>query len=174
MSASLGLTACQNQAESPEEAAPAADSAAATAAFNAMKSLVGTWEGTLTVSDGTEMPTSSHFRLVSGGNTIVETLMEGDVEMATTYTLEGGRMVTKHYCVLGTEPVFDGALDGEGGLDFTLSTGSPYVDGADDFVTSMSVSLPTDADGTMTWNAAVTIGGEEVTRTAVLRKTSDE
>ena len=100
--------------------------------------------------------------------------MEGDVEMATTYTLERGKMITKHYCVLGTEPSFEGALDGDGNLDFTLSANSPYVEGEDDFVTSMTASFPSTEDGELTWSGSVTLGGEQVNRLAVLRKVSDE
>jgi hypothetical protein len=172
--AALGLSACQQEAAPAEELAAPADSAQAAAAFEAMKSLVGTWEGTLVLTDGREMPTSSEFRLVSGGNTIVETLIEDGVEMATTFTLENGRMVTKHYCALGTEPTFEGTVTEDGNIDFTLSSSSPYTEGADNFVTSMSVEMPKDGSESIVWNGTVSMAGENVGRTAVLTRVEDK
>ena len=122
----------------PQEVEVSADTTSAEAAFDAIKSLEGTWEGTLVLSDGREMPTSNEFKVVSGGNTVVETLIEGDVEMATTYTMEGGSMLTKHYCVLGTEPTFVGTLIDGVAIEFTPTAGTPYTVGEDDFVTGMT------------------------------------
>ena len=72
------LTGCQMADSTPQEVEVSADTTSAEAAFDAIKSLEGTWEGTLVLSDGREMPTSNEFKVVSGGNTVVETLIEGD------------------------------------------------------------------------------------------------
>jgi hypothetical protein len=44
--------------------------------------------------------------VTSGGNTITETLVEDGVQMLTTYSDDDGELVIRHYCGLGTEPVF--------------------------------------------------------------------
>jgi hypothetical protein len=75
--------------------------------FNQMKQMLGKWEGKLTQFTGAVINTSSEFKLVSGGNLITETLIEDGVEMLTTYSdNKDGELVVKHYCALGTQPVF--------------------------------------------------------------------
>ena len=75
--------------------------------FNEMKKMLGKWEGKLTQFTGTVIDVSSDFKLVSGGNLITETLIEDGVEMLTTYSdNKNGELVVKHYCALGTQPVF--------------------------------------------------------------------
>jgi hypothetical protein len=75
-------------------------------AFNQMKTMLGVWEGKLTQYTGSVIDTYSEFRLVSGGNTITEKLIEDGVEMLTTYADKNGQLIVKHYCALGTQPVF--------------------------------------------------------------------
>ena len=75
-------------------------------AFNQMKKMLGIWEGKLTQYTGSVIDTYSEFRLVSGGNTITEKLVEDGVEMLTTYADKNGELIVKHYCALGTQPVF--------------------------------------------------------------------
>ena len=82
-------------------------------AFNHIKKMVGEWKGKLHQPNGTIVDTYSNFKLVSNGNTIIETLIEDGVEMVTTYSDKDGELVVKHYCALGTEPMFAVAsLDG--------------------------------------------------------------
>ena len=76
-------------------------------AFNQVKKLLGKWEGKLYQQSGSIVDTYSEFRLVSNGNSIVETLIEDGVEMMTTYSDKDGKLVVKHYCALGTEPMFE-------------------------------------------------------------------
>ena len=76
-------------------------------AFEQIKKKVGRWEGRLSQSlTGAEYDVSYEWKLISGGSAIVETVVEGGVEMMTTYTDQEGELVVKHYCALGTEPVF--------------------------------------------------------------------
>ena len=80
---------------------------ASSPAFEQMKKKLGKWEGTLTQSlTGSSYDVSYEWKLVSGGNTIIETAIEDGVEMVTTYTDEDGELLVKHYCARGTEPVF--------------------------------------------------------------------
>jgi len=75
--------------------------------FTEMAKMVGKWEGKLTQFTGVVIDVSSDFKLVSGGNLITETLVEDGVEMLTTYSdNKDGNLVVKHYCALGTQPVF--------------------------------------------------------------------
>ena len=40
-------------------------------AFNQMKKMLGTWESSISVSDGTVVETTSEFKLISDGATII-------------------------------------------------------------------------------------------------------
>ena len=77
------------------------------AAFEQVKKKLGKWQGTMVQGlNGAVIDVSYEFALTSGGNTITETLLEDGVQMLTTYSDNDGELVIRHYCGLGTEPVF--------------------------------------------------------------------
>jgi len=77
------------------------------AAFEQEKKKLGKWEGTMVQGlNGAVIDVSYEFAVTSGGNTITETLVEDGVQMLTTYSDDDGELVIRHYCGLGTEPVF--------------------------------------------------------------------
>tara|TARA_Y100001978_G_scaffold136799_1_gene122267 strand:- start:38 stop:580 length:543 start_codon:yes stop_codon:yes gene_type:complete len=76
-------------------------------AFEQVRKKLGKWKGKMVQGiDGTVIDVSYEFALTSGGNTITETLIEDGVQMLTTYSDDNGALVVRHYCGLGTEPVF--------------------------------------------------------------------
>ena len=76
-------------------------------AFEKVREKLGKWKGTMVQGiDGNVIDVSYEFALTSGGNTITETLIEDGVQMLTTYSDDNGQLVVRHYCGLGTEPVF--------------------------------------------------------------------
>ena len=76
-------------------------------AFQQVQKKLGKWEGKMTQGlTGAVIDVSYEWKLTSGGNTITETLVEDGVEMLTTYSDDNGELVVKHYCALGTQPVF--------------------------------------------------------------------
>ena len=76
-------------------------------AFEQVRKKLGKWKGKMVQGiDGTVIDVSYEFALTSGGNTITETLLEDGVQMLTTYSDDNGQLVVRHYCGLGTEPVF--------------------------------------------------------------------
>ena len=77
-------------------------------AFEQVRKKIGKWEGKMVQGiDGNIIEVSYVFALTSGGNTITETLIEDGVQMLTTYSDDNGDLVIKHYCGLGTEPIFE-------------------------------------------------------------------
>ena len=77
-------------------------------AFEQVRKKIGKWEGKMVQGiDGNIIDVSYVFALTSGGNTITETLIEDGVQMLTTYSDDDGDLVIKHYCGLGTEPIFE-------------------------------------------------------------------
>lgn len=72
--------------------------------FERMKSLVGTWKGTIDMGQGpTEM--TLQYRLLAGGTVLEERSFPGTPnEMVTMYYDRDGRLALTHYCVLGNRP----------------------------------------------------------------------
>jgi hypothetical protein len=85
--------------------ASAADAVTANAGWDRLKSLVGTWEGTVAEHPG---PVTVTYRLVSNGTSLMETLDVADHSetMITMYAPDGpdGRIVATHYCAAGNQP----------------------------------------------------------------------
>ena len=72
--------------------------------FDALKTLVGQWEGT-TVMGGKETPINVSYELTSGGSAIVERLFSGTPhEMVSVYHARGNKIMMTHYCMLGNQP----------------------------------------------------------------------
>ena len=75
----------------------AAEKSPAEAAFERLKSLVGTWE---TVEKGSQRPGVATYTLTGGGKVLIE-MMGG---MATAYHFDKGTLMMTHYCGAGNQP----------------------------------------------------------------------
>ena len=86
------------QEHAPSEAPPAS------AGFEALKGLAGTWEGTAD-HDGQATPAAVSYKVTAGGTTVIETTFEGtEHEMVTVYRMDGDRLVMTHYCMVNNQP----------------------------------------------------------------------
>jgi len=81
------------------------------AAFDRLKSLAGTWEGTPEAegepeAEAAEMGGVKHVFEVSAAGTVVMETMEPDTdhEMINMYHLDGDELVLTHYCAAGNQP----------------------------------------------------------------------
>jgi hypothetical protein len=73
------------------------------AAFEGLKTLVGTWEGPAPSAEAPKMQVS--YRMISNGTTLMETMFSGTPhEMITMYHLDGSDLVLTHYCAGGNQP----------------------------------------------------------------------
>lgn len=76
----------------------------ASAEFERMRGLVGTWKGTADMGQG-PMEFTVEYRLVSAGNALEERIFAGTPkEMVTMYYDQGGKLSLTHYCMLGNRP----------------------------------------------------------------------
>ena len=90
-------------AASCASATPSRPSADDSAHFEKLKSLAGAW----TQTGQTDAPRGAKvtFRVTAGGAAIEQVDFAGTAhEMVTLYTLDRGRLVLTHYCVLGNQP----------------------------------------------------------------------
>lgn len=76
----------------------------ASAEFERLKSLVGTWKGTTDMGRG-PVELVMQYRLVAGGSVLEERVFAGTPnEMTTMYYDKDGRLALTHYCILGNRP----------------------------------------------------------------------
>lgn len=92
-------------------------------AFERLKSLAGTWNGTS--DDG--KPVKITYQVVSGGSAVMEAMDhdENDGGMVTMYHLDGNNLMMTHYCSMGNQPRMKAsALSGDGTLAFAFVDGT--------------------------------------------------
>ena len=103
-------------------AAPAFAGAAAdlpSREFEALKSLVGVWEGT--TESGKKVHTT--YRLVSGDTVLMEDYtVEGEnTNMVTMYHPDGNRLILTHYCMANNQPRLVGKITGQSPTAITFT-----------------------------------------------------
>ena len=147
---------------------PAVESSAA---FKQVAKKLGKWEGRMTQGlTGAVIDVSYEWKLTSGGNTITETLVEDGVEMLTTYSDDNGELVVKHYCALGTQPVFSvsSVSDTELALALDESVNDLHAE-HESFVTSMKWTMQDD-DSSMLFTNTIMLNGELTENSALLTR----
>ena len=148
---------------------PAVESSAA---FKQVEKKLGKWEGKMTQgATGAVIDVSYEWRLTSGGNTITETLVEDGVEMLTTYSDDNGELVVKHYCALGTQPVFSvsSVSDTELALALDESVNDLHAE-HESFVTSMKWTMKDDDSNAMLFTNTIMLDGELTENSAQLTR----
>jgi len=93
----LAATVCLNAGE-------AAKAKPASAEFERMKTLVGTWQGKTDMGKG-PMDLTVRYRLIAAGSVLEERCFEGTPnEMVTMFFDKDGKLALTHYCMLGNRP----------------------------------------------------------------------
>jgi len=140
------------------------------AAFEQVIKRLGKWEGTMTQgATGEVFDVFYEFKLTSGGNTIIETLVEDGVEMLTTYSDDNGELVVRHYCALGTEPVF--SVIGLSGKVMSVELDNTKADlhaEHESFVTEMKWKM--NSKDSITFEATVMLDGELTKNKAQIKR----
>lgn len=139
-------------------------------AFEQVREKLGKWEGTMTQGlTGAVFDVSYEFRLTSGGNTITETLVEDGVEMLTTYSDNDGKLVVKHYCGLGTEPIFEVDQLAEKMMSIKLDKSKSDLHAEhESFVTNMKWTM--NSNDSMSFENIVMLDGEPTKNEASLKR----
>ena len=139
-------------------------------AFEQVKKKLGKWEGTMVQGlNGAVIDVSYVFALTSGGNTITETLVEDGVQMLTTYSDDNGELVIRHYCGLGTEPVFKVNTLSTNTMIFELDTRKVDLHAEhESFVTGMKWVM--NDDNSITFENTVMLDGSPTTNIAELKR----
>ena len=143
---------------------------AKSAAFEQVKKKLGKWEGTMVQGlNGAVIDVSYEFAMTSGGNTITETLVEDGVQMLTTYSDDDGELVIRHYCGLGTEPVFKVENLSTKGISIILDQSKADLHAEhESFVTNMKWVM--NSKDSITFENIVMLDGEPTNNIAQLKR----
>ena len=139
-------------------------------AFEQVRKKLGKWEGTMTQgATGAVFGVSYEFKLTSGGNTITETLVEDGVEMLTTYSDDNGELVVRHYCGLGTEPVFSVSNLSDKAMSIKLDNSKVDLHADhESFVTGMKWTM--NSQDSITFENTVMLDGELTSNIAQIKR----
>lgn len=77
-------------------------------AFNRIKNMPGTWEGT-----SPEGPVKVTFKVTSEGSAVMSEIL-GKEDMISMFHLDNDRLLLTHYCAVGNQPRMQGALSPDG------------------------------------------------------------
>tara|TARA_B100001142_G_C13893021_1_gene484774 strand:+ start:38 stop:583 length:546 start_codon:yes stop_codon:yes gene_type:complete len=140
------------------------------AAFEQVRKKLGKWEGTMVQGlNGAVIDVSYEFALTSGGNTITETLVEDGVQMLTTYSDDDGKLVVRHYCGLGTEPVFEVDQLSSKSMSIKLDKSKADLHAEhESFVTNMKWTM--NSDDSVTFENIVMLDGESTKNVAQINR----
>jgi hypothetical protein len=96
----------------------AGSQAKTSAAFDQLKALVGTWEG----SSGDGQRFTATIRTVSNGTAVEETSNSATAsEMITLYTPDGDKVALTHYCSMGNQPRMETSAVGSNAKQFDFA-----------------------------------------------------
>ena len=140
------------------------------AAFEQVRKKLGKWEGTMVQGlNGAVIDVSYEFALTSGGNTITETLVEDGAQMLTTYSDDDGKLVVRHYCGLGTEPVFEVDQLSSKSMSIKLDKSKADLHAEhESFVTNMKWTM--NSDDSVTFENIVMLDGESTKNVAQINR----
>ena len=117
----VGLVARAGEGEAHAAKADAPDPQ-----FDALKALVGEWEGKA-VQDGKELPgtTRATIRLVSGGSVVMLITAPGTShEMVTMFHRDDGALLATHYCAAMNQPRMRARAGDPGAIAFEFQDGT--------------------------------------------------
>ena len=142
------------------------------AGFLAVKKKLGKWQGRMTQSlTGQSFDVSYEWAVTSGGNTITERIVEDGVEMLTTYSDQDGELVVRHYCGLGTEPVFKLDELTKDSMSITVDEGRSGLHREHhSFVTGMKWTMDSSNPNRMVFENTVILDGEITNNRAELSR----
>jgi len=127
----------------------------ASAAFEALKKLEGTWEGEGGMGDQ-RFPGTHEIRVSAAGTVVMETMNPGtDHEMINMYHMDGGDLVLTHYCAGGNQPTMK--LNAENSsateLHFDFTGGTNLDPSKDQHIHAAVLTLGEDGTFGETWFA---------------------
>ena len=100
----------------------------ATSAFEALKSMEGTWKGTVSADGEEPRETTVTYRVSAAGHSVIQTFAPGSpFEMFSVYHMDGDELLMTHYCAIGNAPKMKFEPSGKAGeLPFAFAGGTNF------------------------------------------------
>ncbi|MDB4712322.1 hypothetical protein OAF35_06595 [Verrucomicrobiales bacterium] len=105
--------------------------------FDKLKRLVGDWKGKMKKPTGETIDVSLSYKVISNGSVIIETSIEDETEMISTYKDRFGKLTGTHYCALGNQPMFNLGKSTDSVFDFELDPACGLKEGKHKFVKAL-------------------------------------
>lgn len=150
--AACGIAGCQSGRAGAGAVVAGEPSAEATAAFERVKGLAGTWEMT---DDKGQKQTALVITVISGGSVVHETMMPGgEHEMVNVYHLDGPRVLVTHYCAMGNQPrMACRGIGADGSLTFAFDSVTNLGSADQEFMGSLTLRQPTPGQLVQEWQS---------------------
>jgi hypothetical protein len=133
----------------------------ASAEFERMKALVGTWAGKPDMGQG-PVDMTIQYRLIANGTVLEERVAAGaPMEMVTMYYDKAGKLAMTHYCVMGNRPEMALKSSDAKSITFDLDAACCAFDPKKESHMSGVTIVFTDAD-TISSSCKATIEGQQV------------
>src|SRR5262249_40930992 len=124
-----------------------------------MKSMVGTWKGTVDMGQG-PIEMTARYRLLAGGSVLEERVFEGTPnEMITMYYDQNGKLALTHYCMLGNRPAMVLGSSDEKTLKFDFDKACGTKTTTESHMHSLTISF--DDPDTVTTSCRAFVDGKE-------------
>jgi len=142
-------------------------------AFERLKSLAGTWEGSAGEAGGP--PSRVEYRITAAGSTVLEIMFPGtEHEMVNAFYLDGNQLVLTHYCAAGNQPrmALDATASTPEHLRFTFTGGSNLDPSKDMHIHSGEILFRDNGGITEDWHAYQ--NGEQAATNRLVLERSDK
>lgn len=134
---------------------------AASAEFERMKTLVGTWAGKADIGQG-PIDMTVQYRLIAAGSVLEERVFAGTPnEMVTMFYDKDGKLALTHYCMMGNRPAMSLKASDAKSLSFEFDGASCAIDAKKEcHMNAMTIRFD-DAD-TLTSSCKALMDGKEM------------
>ena len=136
------VTSVISNAQDPQTIKTSAD-------FDKLKRLVGEWKGKMKKPTGETIDVSLSYKVVSNGSVIIETSIEGETEMISTYKDRFGKLTGTHYCALGNQPMFNLGKSSDSVFNFELDPACGLKEGKHKFVKELKYTNESKSKNTL-------------------------
>ncbi len=121
--------------------------------FGMIKRLKGEWKGTGDMG-GKKSPSTTSFRVTSGGSAIIETMDGGTPhEMVNVYNVVDGKLMMTHYCAMGNAPLMKVMKADGKSLTLEAVNGNGVNVKKDTHMHGLVLSMTDDDHLTATWSS---------------------
>jgi len=136
-------------------------------ALETVKSLAGTWNGTVKHIDGKEEKVEVIYKVTSNGSAVIETIFTGTpMEMTSVYFDKDGTLTMTHYCSVANRPELKLTKEGKKSLSLSYAGGEGLDPKKDMHIHGLDLEIKEDGSIVQNWQG---FEGGKQSHTTVLK-----